>query len=79
MSKIVITVTRSCPKTVNVTLGPVFETFIGELLETGLYQSQSEVVREALRLLKEREELKRVELSELRKQVAVGAAQAGRD
>src|ERR1035438_2485544 len=38
----------------NVNLGPVLDGFIAELLKSGMYQSQSEVVREGLRLLKER-------------------------
>ena len=36
----------------NVSLGPVFDEFVAEMLETGLYQSQSEILREGLRLLK---------------------------
>lgn len=62
----------------NVNLGPTFDTFIADLLKTGLYQSQSEVVREGLRLLKEREELKNLRLAELRKEIAVGSEQADR-
>ena len=62
----------------NVNLGAVFDKFIGELLKTGLYQSQSEVVREGLRLLKEREELKNRRLAELRKEIAIGSEQADR-
>jgi antitoxin ParD1/3/4 len=62
----------------NVNLGPVFDQFIAELLQTGHYQSQSEVVREGLRLLKEREELKRLRLTELRKEIAIGSEQADR-
>ena len=62
----------------NVNLGTVFDQFIAELLQTGHYQSQSEVVREGLRLLKEREELKNLRLAELRKEIAIGSEQAGR-
>jgi antitoxin ParD1/3/4 len=62
----------------NVNLGSVFDNFIAELLKTGLYQSQSEVVREGLRLLKEREELKNLRLAELRKEIAIGSEQADR-
>lgn len=62
----------------NVNLGTVFDEFIAQLLKTGMYQSQSEVVREGLRLLKEREELKNLRLAELRKEIAVGSEQAGR-
>jgi antitoxin ParD1/3/4 len=62
----------------NVNLGIVFDNFIADLLKTGLYQSQSEVVREGLRLLKEREELKNLRLAELRKEIAIGSEQADR-
>ena len=62
----------------NVNLGTVFDNFIGELLKTGMYQSQSEVVREGLRLLKEREEVKKLRLAELRQEIALGSEQADR-
>ena len=62
----------------NVNLGPTFDDFVADLLKTGLYQSQSEILREALRLLKEREELKGLRLAELRKEIALGASEADR-
>jgi antitoxin ParD1/3/4 len=62
----------------NVNLGTVFDKFIAELLKSGLYQSQSEVVREGLRLLKEREEIKQLRLAEMRKEIAIGSEQADR-
>jgi len=62
----------------NVNLGSVFDQFVADLLKTGHYQSQSEILREGLRLLKEREELKQLRLSELRKEIALGSAQADR-
>ena len=62
----------------NVNLGSVFDNFIADLLKTGLYQSQSEVVREGLRLLKEKEELKNLRLAELRKEIAISSEQADR-
>ena len=62
----------------NVNLGPVFDQFVAGLLKGGLYQSQSEVLREGLRLLKEREELKQLRLAELRKEIAIGSEQADR-
>ena len=62
----------------NVSLGTVFDKFIAQLVKTGMYQSQSEVVREGLRLLKEREELKNLRLAELRKKIAIGSEQADR-
>lgn len=60
----------------NVNLGPIFDEFVAEMLRTGLYQSQSEVVREGLRLLKEREEIKNLRLAEMRKQISLGMKQA---
>jgi antitoxin ParD1/3/4 len=62
----------------NVNLGAVFDKFITDQLKGGLYQSQSEVVREGLRLLKEREELKKLRLAQLRKEIAIGSEQADR-
>jgi antitoxin ParD1/3/4 len=62
----------------NVNLGPTFDEFVAEMLDTGLYQSQSEILREGLRLLKEREDLKKVRLAELRNQIALGVEQADR-
>jgi len=62
----------------NVNLGAVFDNFIADLLKTGLYESQSEIVREGLRLLKEREELKSLRLAELRREIAIGSEQADR-
>jgi antitoxin ParD1/3/4 len=62
----------------NVNLGTVFDQFVADLLKTGHYQSQSEIVREGLRLLKEREELKQLRIAELRREIAIGTAEADR-
>lgn len=40
----------------NVSLTPELERLINEKVESGLYQTASEVVREALRLLRERDQ-----------------------
>jgi antitoxin ParD1/3/4 len=56
----------------NVNLGSTFDRFITDLVESGLYQSQSEVVREGLRLLKEREDLRAIRLSKLRAEIDKG-------
>jgi putative addiction module CopG family antidote len=48
------------------------------LLKTGHYQSQSEILREGLRLLQEREELKQLRLAQLRGEIATGSAEADR-
>ncbi len=44
----------------NVSLTPELETLVNEKVKSGNYNSASEVVREALRLLKEQDELKRI-------------------
>lgn len=62
----------------NVNLGAVFDQFVADLLKTGLYQSQSEVLREGLRLLKEREDRKQLHLAKLRQEIAIGSAEADR-
>jgi antitoxin ParD1/3/4 len=60
----------------NVHLGPDFDEFVAGLLKGGQYQSQSEILREGLRLLKEQEEVKQMRLSALRKEIAAGVEQA---
>ena len=62
----------------NVNLGPVFEDFVADMLKTGLYQSQSEILREGLRLLKERQDLKALHFAALRGEVALGIKEADR-
>ena len=62
----------------NVHLGAVFDEFVADLLKTGYYQTQSEIMREGLRLLKEREEIKQMRLAEMRREIAVGSEQADR-
>jgi antitoxin ParD1/3/4 len=62
----------------NVNLGPTFDKFVAEMLKSGLYQSQSEILREGLRLLKEREDLKNIRLAELRNEIRLGVEQADR-
>lgn len=52
----------------NVSLTPELERLVNEKVESGLYQTASEVVREALRLLKERDQAR----EQLRGDVQVG-------
>src|SRR5205085_1884982 len=56
----------------NVSLTPELERLIQEKVETGMYHSASEVVREALRLLKERDLVQQIRLEELRREIQVG-------
>jgi len=57
---------------VNVSLTPELEGLIQERVRSGRYTSASEVVREALRLLQDRDELRQLRLAELRTKVATG-------
>ena len=56
----------------HVSLTPKLEELVRGKVETGLYNSASEVVREALRLLEERDRLKEIRLDELRKEIQKG-------
>lgn len=56
----------------NVSLTPQLEELVRNKVETGLYNSASEVVREALRLLEERDRLKEIRIDELRKEIQKG-------
>ena len=62
----------------NVSLTPELERLVNKKVQSGMYSSASEVVREALRLLKEQEELRRRRLEELRREVGIGLEQANR-
>jgi antitoxin ParD1/3/4 len=59
----------------NISLTRELEEFVREKVETGRYLSASEVVREALRLLEERDQLRSIQFEEFRKDVADGLAQ----
>ncbi|KYC37846.1 CopG family transcriptional regulator [Scytonema hofmannii PCC 7110] len=56
----------------NVHLGETFDKFVEEMLAGGEYQSQSEVIRAGLRLLKEKEDLRKLRLEELRREIQDG-------
>ena len=62
----------------NVSLTPTLEELVQRKVATGLYNSASEVIREALRLLEERDEMRKMRLAALRKEINVGLDQLER-
>jgi antitoxin ParD1/3/4 len=64
----------------NVHVTDELERLVQSKVQSGRYNSASEVVREALRLLEERDELRAIRKNELRKRIAEGldAVKAGR-
>jgi antitoxin ParD1/3/4 len=59
-----------------VTLPPQLEQLVQDQVASGRYGSASEVVGEALRLFQEREELQQRRFEELKREIAIGIAQA---
>lgn len=62
----------------NVSLTPELEKFVLQKINTGRYLSASEVIREALRLLEERDMQRQMRIEKLRREVAVGIEQSDR-
>src|SRR5205085_526308 len=60
---------------INVSLPPDLEVLVREKVASGMYDSVSDVFCEALYLLKDRDELKRIRLEELRREIAIGIEQ----
>ncbi|MCP3675117.1 MAG: type II toxin-antitoxin system ParD family antitoxin [Gammaproteobacteria bacterium] len=56
----------------NVSLTPKLEDFVKQKVSTGMYNSVSEVIREALRLLEEKEALKAMKLDALKTEIQEG-------
>ena len=56
----------------NISLNPHFEERVKGKVQIGLYNSVSEVMREALRLLEERDQLRELRLEELRQEIQKG-------
>ena len=54
-------------------IGEYFESFIRDQIQQGRYASASEVVRDGLRVLEEREQLRAVKLATLRAELQRGA------
>jgi antitoxin ParD1/3/4 len=60
----------------NVHLTPELERLVQNKVQSGRYNSASEVVREALRLMEQKDEFRSIQLQELRSRVDKGLAQA---
>jgi antitoxin ParD1/3/4 len=59
----------------NVSLTPELEQLVAEKVESGRYTSASEVIREALRLLEEHDQIKQRRLAELDRKIDRGLKQ----
>jgi antitoxin ParD1/3/4 len=59
----------------NVSLTPALEKMVQQKVASGLYNSASEVIREALRLLAQNDKLQHAKLTALREDVEVGIRQ----
>jgi len=59
---------------VNVHLTPKLESLVQNKVKAGRYNSASEVVREALRLFEERDQIRHLQVQELRKKINKGWA-----
>ncbi len=62
----------------NVSLTRELEEYISRKIDTGLYKSASEVIREALRLLLQRDRAQQGELAELHRDIQTGLDQLDR-
>jgi len=56
----------------NISLTPQLEGYVKQKVTSGLYNSSSEVIREGLRLLEERDAVKNMKLEALRKSLNLG-------
>jgi len=61
----------------NVHLTPELEQLVHNKVESGRYNSASEVVREALRLMEQKDELRAIQLRELRSRIDKGLSEPG--
>lgn len=59
----------------NVSLTPELDDWVHQKVKSGFYNSASEVIRESLRFLRERDQQKQALLQELRSEIRLGAEQ----
>ena len=70
---------RSCyAPDMNVSLTPELEALVQSKVASGLYNNQSEVVREALRFLAEQDQMRQAHLARLREALDLGLQEADR-
>jgi antitoxin ParD1/3/4 len=62
----------------NISLTAELERYVHGKVQEGMYHSASEVVREGLRLLREKDELHQKKLEQIRQEIQVGIGQADR-
>ena len=62
----------------NVSLTPELEDLIAQKVQSGRYTSASEVIREALRVLEEQDQLRQQRLDAIRREIDEGLAQLDR-
>ena len=58
--------------TMNINLTPKLEDMIRQKVTSGLYNSASEVIREALRLMEEQDRIRAMKLEQLRRDIQEG-------
>ena len=58
--------------TMNINLTPQLEDMVKQKVATGLYNSASEVIREALRMMEEQDRIRAIKLEELRRDIREG-------
>ena len=56
----------------NVSLTPELEQYVQDKVSTGLYYSASEVIREGLRLLQERDRMQEIQIQQLKQEIQTG-------
>jgi antitoxin ParD1/3/4 len=59
----------------NISLTPELDAYVAQKVQTGMYHSASEVIREGLRLLREQDQIRQARLSQLRQDVDLAVAQ----
>ncbi len=62
----------------NISLTPQLEKLVQKKVVSGLYNSASEVIREALRLLEENDRIRELRLKELQREILAGVEQLDR-